>query len=109
MNVNDTPRTDAALKDVLQCGYDYKVKADFARQLERELQRSNNALELANDDLEALRNHLITAKAVFLELACFDQDPVLNSRGEQSYDSFDEPHAARRAREALYELRGKSL
>ena len=33
---SDTPRTDAALKDVLQCGYDYKVKADFARELERE-------------------------------------------------------------------------
>lgn len=34
---NDTPRTDTAMKEVLQCGYDYKVKADFARQLEREL------------------------------------------------------------------------
>lgn len=106
---NDTPRTDAAVKDVLQTGPVPKVSAEFARQLERELQRSNNALELAEGDLEAYRNHLITAKAVFLELACFDQDPVLNSRGEQSYDSFDEPYAARRAREALYELRGKSL
>ena len=38
---SDTPRTDAALKDVLQCGYDYKVKADFARELERE----NNQLK----------------------------------------------------------------
>ena len=38
---NDTPRTDAALKEVLQCGYDYKVKADFARELERE----NNQLK----------------------------------------------------------------
>ena len=33
---SDTPRTDAAMKEVLQCGYDYKVKADFARELERE-------------------------------------------------------------------------
>ena len=44
MNQNDTPRTDAALKDVLQCGYDYKVKAEFARQLERELNEARKAL-----------------------------------------------------------------
>jgi len=35
--VTDTPRTDAAILDVLQSGQHYKVKADFARQLEREL------------------------------------------------------------------------
>jgi len=35
--VSDTPRTDAAILDVLQSGQHYKVKADFARQLEREL------------------------------------------------------------------------
>jgi hypothetical protein len=44
MNQNDTPRTDAALKEVLQCGYDYKVKAEFARQLERELAEARKAL-----------------------------------------------------------------
>jgi len=37
MNLNDTPRTDAALKDVLQTGQHPKVKAEFARQLEREV------------------------------------------------------------------------
>ena len=44
---NDTPRTDAALKEVLQCGYDYKVKAEFARQLERELAEARKALSEA--------------------------------------------------------------
>lgn len=34
---DDTPRTDAAIKEVLQSGPHQKVKADFARQLEREL------------------------------------------------------------------------
>ena len=44
-----TPLTDNALKDVLQCGYDYKVKADFARKLERKM----NALKLENKRLLA--------------------------------------------------------
>ena len=35
--MSDTPRTDAAILDVLQSGPHQKVKADFARQLEREL------------------------------------------------------------------------
>ena len=35
--MNQTPRTDAAILDVLQSGQHYKVKAEFARQLEREL------------------------------------------------------------------------
>ena len=38
---SETPRTDAALKDVLQSGQHPKVKADFARVLERE----NNQLK----------------------------------------------------------------
>lgn len=44
---NDTPRTEAAMKEVLQCGYDYKVKAEFARQLERELAEARKALSEA--------------------------------------------------------------
>lgn len=35
--VSDTPRTDAAIREILQTGQHNKVKADFARQLEREL------------------------------------------------------------------------
>ena len=45
---NDTPRTDAALKEVLQTGQHPKVKAEFARQLERELNEARKAL---NDSL----------------------------------------------------------
>jgi hypothetical protein len=37
--MSDTPRTDAAILDVLQSGQHYKVKADFARKLERESQQ----------------------------------------------------------------------
>ena len=37
--MTDTPRTDAAILDVLQGGQHYKVKADFARELEREVVR----------------------------------------------------------------------
>ena len=47
-NQNDTPRTDAALKDVLQTGQHPKVKAEFARELERELNEARKAL---NDSL----------------------------------------------------------
>ena len=47
-NQNDTPRTDAALKDVLQPGLYPKVKAEFARELERELNEARKAL---NDSL----------------------------------------------------------
>lgn len=34
---DSTPRTDDAIKEVLQSGPHQKVRADFARQLEREL------------------------------------------------------------------------
>ena len=41
---NETPRTDAAVKDVLQTGPVPKVSAEFARQLERELGEARKAL-----------------------------------------------------------------
>jgi hypothetical protein len=44
MNQNETPRTDAAVNDVLQTGPCQKVSADFARQLERELAEAKKAL-----------------------------------------------------------------
>jgi hypothetical protein len=37
--VTDTPLTDAAVKEVLQTGQHAKVKADFAREMEREIAR----------------------------------------------------------------------
>jgi hypothetical protein len=47
-----TPRTDAAILDVLQSGQHYKVKAEFARQLERELDaalKTINELTVTNE------------------------------------------------------------
>jgi hypothetical protein len=38
-NKLDTPLTDEAVRHILQTGYDYKVKAEFARSLERELNK----------------------------------------------------------------------
>ena len=38
-NKLDTPLTDEAVRQILQTGYDYKVKAEFARSLERELNK----------------------------------------------------------------------
>jgi len=43
--MSDTPRTDAAILDVLQTGQHYKVKAEFARQLERELAAATATLK----------------------------------------------------------------
>ena len=43
--MSDTPRTDAAIQDVLQSGQHYKVKAEFARQLERELAAATATLK----------------------------------------------------------------
>ena len=35
--MSDTPRTDAAVKQLLQTSQHERVKADFARELEREI------------------------------------------------------------------------
>ena len=35
--MSDTPRTDAAVKQILQTSQHERVKADFARELEREI------------------------------------------------------------------------
>ena len=43
--MSDTPRTDAAILDVLQSGQHYKVKAEFARQLEREVVELDQRIE----------------------------------------------------------------
>ena len=43
--MSDTPRTDAAILDVLQSGQHFKVKAEFARQLERELAAATATLK----------------------------------------------------------------
>lgn len=56
--MDDTPRTDAAVKDVLQCGYDYKVKAEFARQLEREMQFFIESRRVLIEENQRLRNDL---------------------------------------------------
>ncbi len=40
-----TPRTNAAVLDVLQTGMHQKVKAEFARQLEHELNTAKKRLE----------------------------------------------------------------
>ena len=37
--MSDTPRTDAAVKQLLQTSQHERVKADFARELEREIVR----------------------------------------------------------------------
>lgn len=59
---NDTPRTDAAIKEVLQSGPHQKVRADFARSLEirlAELERENESLTGQLDDaLNALYGNL---------------------------------------------------
>ena len=41
----DTPRTNAAILEVLQTGPYYRVNANFARQLEQELNRAKKRLE----------------------------------------------------------------
>ena len=97
MNQNDTPRTDAALKDVLQTGQHPKVKAEFARELERAYIKSvseNVILEQALD-----------------ELAQWNDRPKNNpdSLNWDDFSHFDSPHAAIVARKALNEVRRKSL
>ena len=37
--MSDTPRTDEAVKQILQTSQHERVKADFARELEREIER----------------------------------------------------------------------
>ena len=37
--MSDTPRTDAAVRQILQTSQHERVKADFARELEREILR----------------------------------------------------------------------
>ena len=37
--MSDTPRTDEAVKQILQTSQHERVKADFARELEREIAR----------------------------------------------------------------------
>ena len=37
--MSDTPRTDAAVRQILQTSQHERVKADFARELEREIER----------------------------------------------------------------------
>ena len=37
--MSDTPRTDEAIKQLLQTSQHERVKADFARELEREIER----------------------------------------------------------------------
>lgn len=41
----DTPRTNAAVFSILQTSMHYRVNADFARQLERELNQAKKRLE----------------------------------------------------------------
>ena len=56
--MSDTPRTDAAVKQLLQTSQHERVKADFARELERELTRLDQQYnELADDyhDVNAWR------------------------------------------------------
>lgn len=94
---NDTPRTDAALKDVLQSGLHPKVRADFARQLEREclqLHYENVILDWALNELAQWQD---TPK----------NDP--NSLKWEDFTHFDNPSAAITARKALSEIRRKSL
>jgi hypothetical protein len=38
-NIQETPLTDEAVKQILQTGYHVRVNAEFARQLERELNK----------------------------------------------------------------------
>ena len=50
-----TPRTDAAILDVLQSGQHFKVKAEFARQLERESQQLSEQYDELWDEHKDIR------------------------------------------------------
>ena len=43
--MSDTPRTDEAIKQLLQTSQHERVKADFARELEREITRLTHVAE----------------------------------------------------------------
>lgn len=51
--MSDTPRTDAAVKDLLQTSQHERVKAEFARQLEREVARLKAELTQQQTPLRA--------------------------------------------------------
>lgn len=98
MNVNDTPRTDAALKEVLQCGYDYKVKAEFARQLERELNDAKRKIGL-------MYNIVLNGA----QLSDRPKGSNPDSLDRADFTHFDHPDLAITCREVLRELQRKSL
>ena len=61
--MTDTPRTDAAILDVLQSGQHYKVKADFARQLERECQKLSEEYDELWDEYKDTRALFLTMES----------------------------------------------
>lgn len=61
---NDTPRTDAAIKDVLQTGQHQKVKAEFARQLESENQFLAASRRKLIEENSRLRDELSALTAI---------------------------------------------
>lgn len=94
---NDTPRTDAALKEVLQCGYDYKVKAEFARQLERELGEAYRQISIL--------------WPIIKDGAQWHDEPKgdLDSLKYDDYTHFDNPSLAIQCRKAIRDFQRKSL
>ena len=56
--MSDTPRTDAAVKQILQVSRPERVSADFARELEREIERLGEKLQQAGSREIELLNKL---------------------------------------------------
>jgi ppGpp synthetase/RelA/SpoT-type nucleotidyltranferase len=64
--VSDTPRTDA--EAFLPHDSKYRVcDADFARQLERELNAANDRIKRLDETLEAVTDKIDTAWAIYME------------------------------------------
>ena len=73
--MSDTPRTDAAVRQILQTSQHERVKADFARELEREIEQLGEKLQQAGKrEIELLNklqscnhdlNQLVSAPRVY--------------------------------------------
>lgn len=65
---DDTPRTDAAIKEVLQSGPHQKVRADFARKLESENQFLAASRRKLIEENSRLRDELSALTAMYEHL-----------------------------------------